>query len=124
MLAVEVTTATLVAWGAAAVLVGFALGWALRPWAMADRTSREQAEALAAEKERRTAAETGLSATQVELDASTVDLTTARGEIVDLRHELENDAGVARRRPGATRGGRGPRRRIGHTSLIGAARRT
>ncbi len=56
---------------------------------MADRLSREQAEALAAEKERRTAAETGLSATQVELDASTVDLTTARGEIVDLRHELE-----------------------------------
>ena len=88
-MAVDVTTATLVAWGAAAVLVGFALGWVLRPWAMADRTGREQAEALASEKELRTAAETGLSTTQVELDASTVDLTTARGEIVDLRHELE-----------------------------------
>ncbi|HEY5728303.1 MAG TPA: hypothetical protein VIV08_06775 [Acidimicrobiia bacterium] len=88
-MAVDLTTATVVAWGAAAVLVGFALGWVLRPWAMADRTSREQAEALAAEKERRTVAETGLSATQVELDASTVDLTTARGEIVDLRHELQ-----------------------------------
>ncbi len=88
-MAVDVTTATLVAWGAAAVLVGFALGWVLRPWAMADRLNREQAEALAAEKELRTAAETGLSATQVELDSSTVDLTTARGEIVDLRHELE-----------------------------------
>jgi chromosome segregation ATPase len=89
MLAVEVTTATVVAWGAAAVLVGFALGWALRPWAMADRLNREQAEALAAERELRTAAETGLSTTQVELDSSTVDLTTARGQIVDLRHELE-----------------------------------
>jgi hypothetical protein len=88
-MAVEMTTATIVAWGAAAVLVGFALGWVLRPWAMADRTSREQAEALAAEKELRTTAETGLAATQADLDATTVDLTTARGEIVDLRHELE-----------------------------------
>jgi chromosome segregation ATPase len=88
-MAVDVTTATLVAWGAAAVLVGFALGWVLRPWAMADRTGREQAEALAAETELRTAAETGLSTTQADLDATTVDLTTARGEIVDLRHELE-----------------------------------
>jgi hypothetical protein len=88
-MAVEMTTATIVAWGAAAVLVGFALGWVLRPWAMADRTSREQAEALAAEKELRSAAETGLATTQADLDATTVDLTTARGEIVDLRHELE-----------------------------------
>jgi hypothetical protein len=88
MLAVEMTTATLVAWGAAAVLVGFALGWALRPWVVADRVGRRQAEALETETDRRTRAEADLAAAGTELGTATTELTAARGELVDLRQEL------------------------------------
>ncbi len=89
MLAVEVTTATLTAWGAAAVLVGFALGWLLRPWAMADRISREQTEIIERQATKLASTEVDLASVSAQLDTATADVTSARAEVVQLRQQLD-----------------------------------
>ncbi len=89
MLAVEMTTATLTAWMAAAVLVGFALGWLLRPWAMADRIDREQTEIIERESGRRADAEAELGTVRSELTATAADLTATRSEVLQLREDLD-----------------------------------
>lgn len=89
MLAVEVTTATLTAWGAAAVLVGFALGWLLRPWAVADKISREQTEIIERQSTQLASTEEGVASVSAQLDTATADVTSARTEVVQLRQQLD-----------------------------------
>ena len=113
--AAEYTATTLVAWGIVALVVGFSVGWILRPWLVADRL-RQQYEgrlddvqrlldAATASLEAATAAR---AATKADLDSSRADHARARADLAaasararELEDQIaalatEKDAEIAR----------------------------
>lgn len=89
MVLAEISTTTLVTWSMLALAVGFVLGVVFRPWLLSDKTRREYELRLAAERDGRTTAESGLEAASGELVSMRDALAEARADVARLSSQRD-----------------------------------
>ncbi len=88
VMAAEFTTTTVLAWGLAAVAVGFVLGWMFRPWLVGERLRDEYESKLAESATDLADTRARLSDTDSRLKTATTDLEAAQAGIVRLESDL------------------------------------
>lgn len=88
LLAAEYTATTLVAWAIVALVVGFASGWLLRPWLVADRLREEYEGRLADLQRRRDETAAALAAETDDLASSKTELDALRGQHAAAKADL------------------------------------